>query len=498
MYEVKVSARSVEPFDALFGRERIEGLRREAEAIRRVLAGSAVWNVSSAAAGGGVAEMLRSLLRYARGLGIDVRWLVVQGPPEFFRVTKRVHHALHGSRGDGSPLGPAEAKLYERIIRDNFDAADTLVQRGDVVILHDPQTVGLAPHLLDRGVRVVWRCHIGHDRSDEETRLGWDFLRPYLERVPFAVFSRSAYAPPWLEPSRTVVLAPTIDPFSAKNQPLAEATERAILSRVGLVDAAGASRSEECCFVRDDGSPGRVDRQAEVVRVGRAPCWDTPLVVQVSRWDPIKDPIGVLHGFAMNPYGAELVLAGPDVRSVEDDPEDAKVFAELEQAWRGLPYSVRRTVHLALLPMQDVEENAAITNALQRHATVVVQKSLHEGFGLTVAEAMWKRRPVVASAVGGIRDQVEDGVDGLLLDPPTDLGQFNGLVVKVLADPSAAARLGDEAHEKVKRSFTSVTSLETWAGLVKQLVEGGAARGPGAGNAGPWAAPPRAAARAQP
>jgi trehalose synthase len=470
VYEMKVSARSVEPFEALLGRDRIQALRREGESVRGLLGSRAVWNVSSTGVGGGVAEMLRSLLRYARGLGIDVRWLVIQGPPEFFRITKRLHHALHGSRGDGSPLGPEQAVIYGRVMRENMDVLDTLVRPDDVVILHDPQTVGLAPHLIEKGVRVVWRCHIGHDRHDAETDAGWAFLHEHLRDVPYAVFSRSAYAPAWLEPTRTVVLAPTIDPFSAKNQPMAEGTVRAILSHVGIVDGNGAPDASECVFVRDDGSPGRVDREAEVIRMGRAPAWDAPLVVQVSRWDPIKDPIGVLHGFARNPFGSELVLAGPDVKAVEDDPEDARVFGELEQAWRALPYSIRRIVHLALLPMQDVEENAAIVNALQRHASIVVQKSLHEGFGLTVAEAMWKKRPVVASAVGGIRDQVQDGVDGLLLEHPSNVADFNDLLVRVLSDPALGKRLGDAAYERVKKSFTSISSLEEWAALVRQLV----------------------------
>jgi trehalose synthase len=470
VYEMKVSARSVEPFEALLGHDRIQALRREAESVRGLLGSRAVWNVSSTGVGGGVAEMLRSLLRYARGLRIDVRWLVIQGPPEFFRVTKRLHHALHGSRGDGSPLGPEQAVIYGRVMRENMDVLDTLVRPDDVVILHDPQTVGLAPHLIEKGVGVVWRCHIGHDCHDAETDAGWAFLHAYLKDVPYAVFSRSAYAPSWLEPTRTVVLAPTIDPFSAKNQPMAEGTVRAILCQVGLIDGSGAPDKSECVFVRDDGSPGRVDREAEVIRMGRPPAWDAPLVVQVSRWDPIKDPIGVLHGFARNPFGSELVLAGPDVKAVEDDPEDARVFGELENAWRALPYSIRRIVHLALLPMQDVEENAAIVNALQRHASIVVQKSLHEGFGLTVAEAMWKRRPVVASAVGGIRDQVQDGVDGLLLEHPSNLADFNELLVRVLSDPALGKRLGDAAYERVKKSFTSISSLEEWAALVRQLV----------------------------
>jgi trehalose synthase len=477
VFEVKISARSVEPFVELLGADRIRSLQLEAESVRDILGARAVWNINSTAAGGGVAEMLRSLLRYARGLGVDVRWLVIEGRPEFFRVTKRVHNALHGSAGDGSPLGVEQAALYERVMRENILGIDELVRPGDVVVCHDPQTAGLIPHLMGRGALIVWRCHIGHEHHDVEVDRGWDFLRPYLANVPYAVFSRSAYAPSWIEPKRTVVLAPNIDPFSAKNQVLDDDAIRAILVETGLVE--GPPGPGAGVFLRDDGSAGRVDRKAEVVRLGRAPSWETPLVVQVSRWDAMKDPKGVLEGFARlvepsAPKGAQLVLAGPSVEAVADDPEGAQVFAELEASWRALPSSLRAAVHLALLPTADNEENAAIVNALQRHAAIIVQKSLHEGFGLTVTEAMWKRRPVIASAVGGIQDQIRDGVDGLLVHDPSDLGEFADLVRRVLSDDDLARRLGDAAHERARDDYLVVTALLHWAKLIRLL------RGPAA------------------
>ena len=292
---------------------------------------------------------------------------------------------------------------------------------------------------------------------------GWSFLHPYLEGVPVAVFSRAAYAPAWLHGKRTIVLPPTIDPFSAKNLPMDETTIRAILVHAGLVD--GPPGPGAPTFMRDDGSSSRVAREADVVRLGRPPSWGVPLVVQVSRWDAMKDPIGVLEGFARflepdAPRAAELVLAGPNVNAVADDPEGAKVFGELQKAWLALPTAARRAVHLAMLPMDDEEENAALVNALQRHAAVIVQKSLQEGFGLTVTEAMWKRRPVVASAVGGIQDQIRDGVDGLLVHDPTDLGEFAGLLRRVLNDDALGQRLGEAGYRRVRDHYLSVSALE--------------------------------------
>jgi trehalose synthase len=472
VYEVQISARPLQPFEPIVGEERLRALEREASVIGAVVGPHAIWNINSTAVGGGVAEMLRSLLRYARGLGANARWLVIEGSPEFFRITKRVHNALHGFRGDGSPLGADEASLYDSVTRENAVALEAWVRPGDFVVCHDPQTAGLIPRLLAKGARVAWRCHIGNEHQDHEVERGWAFLRGYLKNVPLAVFSRAVYAPDWLRGKRSIVLPPNIDPFSAKNQPLDDPTVRAILAQVGLVE--GPPGRGAPTFVRDDGSIGRVDRAADVVRLGRAPVWDAPLVVQVSRWDTMKDPLGVLRGFAHwvepgTPRNAQLVLAGPNARAIADDPEAAKVFGELEQAWRDLPDALRRSVHLAMLPMDDEEENAVIVNALQRHATVIVQKSLHEGFGLTVTEAMWKRRPVVASAVGGILDQIRDGFDGLLVHDPRNLREFADLLRLVLSDESLAQRLGEAGHKHVRDHYLSVAALERWGELLRVL-----------------------------
>jgi trehalose synthase len=473
MYEVHISPRPLEPLAQLIGSERVRRLVQDAQELRGLLEKAAIWSINSTSAGGGVAEMQRSYLRYARGENIDARWLVLEAPPEFFRITKRLHNALQASRGDGSPLGPEQRAIYERAMAANTLPLDTLVRPGDLAICHDPQTAGLVPHLVKLGAKVVWRCHIGYEGQDEEVERAWDFLRPYLEDVPMAVFTRAGYAPAWLRDKRMIVLPPNIDPFSAKNQPMDDATVHAILARVGLVEGPPGTGTPQ--FVRDDGTKGRVDRMAEVLCVGPSPSWETPLVVQVSRWDAMKDYAGVLDAFANLvepdvPRGAHLVLAGPNVDAVADDPEGGRVFDDVERRWRGLPEARRRFIHLAMLPMADLDENAAIVNALQRHAAVVVQKSLREGFGLTVTEAMWKRRPVVASAVGGIQDQIRDGVDGLLLRSPTDLPEFARLVRLALADEALAQRLGDSAHERVREHFLVDSALDHWAKLGRELL----------------------------
>ena len=436
-----------------------------------------VWNVSSTAVSGGVAEMVRSLLAYARGAGVDARWAVIQGTPEFFRITKRLHNAIHGSIGDGSPIGEPERRLFERVDAENAAALAPMVRPRDVVIVHDPQPAGMVPALLERGAYVAWRCHIGQDEVNEEVERGWRFLAPYLRGANAYVFSRAAYVPvKHLDASRALVIPPAIDPFSAKNQMLDERCVRAILKQAGLIEST-APRGL-CTFVREDGTPGRVDRTADVVRHGAPPPETAPLVVQVSRWDRLKDPLGVLAGFARLDTArvreAHLVLAGPSASGVSDDPEGASVLAAVIAAWRELPDGLRRRVQLASLPTIDVDENAAMVNALQRHATLIVQKSLHEGFGLTVTEAMWKARPVVASAVGGIQDQIEDGAQGLLLHDPTDLDAFAAAIARLLDNPEEARRMGERGHARVLERYLGLDSLLRYGSLIEWFDEGGA------------------------
>jgi trehalose synthase len=471
--EVRVVPQPIERFTPLVGSSRVQEVRAAARLVRRILRGRVIWNVNSTAAGGGVAEMLRTLIGYARSSEIDTRWLVIRGDAEFFGITKRLHHALHGSSGDGSPLGREERGIYEAVLHDNAAELAGLVRPGDVALLHDPQTAGLVQPLRRVGAHVVWRCHIGTDHDNPEVQLGWDFLEPYLEDADCMVFSREAYRPSFCPPERSRIIPPSIDAFSPKNQKLDPTATRSILVHTGLVEGPNGPGSPT--FLRDDGSPGRVDRHPEIVREGEAPRWDTPLVVQVSRWDSLKDPVGVLQGFARFVNGvaggpAELVLAGPGVASVSDDPEQRSVWEQVVDTWHALPLAERRRVHLACLPMADVDENAAIVNALQRHASVVVQKSLQEGFGLTVTEAMWKGRPVVGSAVGGIQDQIEDGVQGVLLEDPSDLACFGRAIGELLADRPQAERMGSEGRERVRERFLGIRHLLAYAGLVKDVL----------------------------
>jgi trehalose synthase len=236
---------------------------------------------------------------------------------------------------------------------------------------------------------------------------------------------------------------------------------------------AGRGRPRDATFQRQDGTPGRVDRQAELFEEHRL----TPeraVVLQVSRWDALKDPLGVIQGFSDHvpaATGAHLVYAGPAVTSVADDPEGIGVLREAVALRESLGTEARARVHLATLPMEDAEENAIIVNALQRHATVIVQKSMAEGFGLTIAEAMWKARPVVASRIGGIQSQIVDGESGVLLDDPYDLRAFGAAVTDLLLDRPRATEIGERARERVRDRFTSPRSLLDYLELFCTIAE---------------------------
>jgi trehalose synthase len=468
VHAVKVPRRRVSLLEPVIGPRRYAQLAHAADQVRPGLAGQTIWNVNSTATGGGVAEMLQVLVGYVQDLDIPIGWLVITGDAGFFAITKRLHNQIHGSLA-GAPLGPADAGHYAQMLAANAVELRARVRPGDVVLLHDPQTAGLAAPLARAGARVVWRCHIGVDWENEATRAGWEFLRPYLAVAEAYVFSRREYVPPWIPEEKVWIIPPSIDPFSPKNQDLDADTVQAILARLGVLD--GAAPTVPARFVRRDGDLDTVTRPAVIIGESR-PGPDDPVLVQVSRWDRLKDMAGVMRGFAdhVAPGGAGyLMLVGPSVKDVSDDPEGAAVYADCLLQWRDLSPAARARILLVTLPLDDIDENAAMVNALQRHATVIAQKSLAEGFGLTVSEGMWKGRPVIGSAVGGIIDQVAEGT-GILLPDPADLAAFGAAARLLLDDRDQAGRMGKAAHACVRENYLGDVHLLRYARLLGTLI----------------------------
>lgn len=453
-------------FEPLIGADRYGSLEEVAVRARRELAGVTVWNVNTTSSGGGVAEMLKVLVGYGLGAGIDVRWLVIAGDERFFDTTKRLHNHLHGFPGEGEITEEA-AEHYRGLTDERGAELAGIIRPGDIVLLHDPQTAGMSTRLAAAGAHLVWRCHVGVDGENEWTRSGWDFLQPHLEHVRAFVFSRRSYAPSFIPGDAVVVIPPSIDPFAPKNADLTDAEVRSILAAAGII------ASKRVPGMAPD--PARawtaISHRARLVADGSIDP-STPLVTQVSRWDRLKDMSGVMEAFvdALDGMaGAHLALVGPEVSAVSDDPEGAVVLAECTAAWSALPKKTRRRVSLVSLPMANEDENAVMVNAVQRHATIVVQKSLAEGFGLTVAEAMWKARPVVASRVGGITDQLAAGT-GILIDDPRDLVGFAAALSRLLADPGETAKLGQAARRHVLEDFLGDRHLAAYASLMGQLL----------------------------
>jgi len=471
--EVPVGVLPLERLAQVVRPDRAELFADYAARAQQLLGDRVVWNVSATASGGGVAEMLMALLSYGRAAGVDTRWLVLDGGQEFFRITKRMHNFLHGSVGDAGRLDDPERRVYEAVLANQLSLLSERVRPGDLVLLHDPQTAGLVPGIRDLGAHAIWRSHGGADVGNRATADAWSFLRPYVEKADAVIFTRAEYAPAWLDRSRGFVIPPSLDPFSPKNCDLTDAQVAATLRAAGIVAGNVGDRYRD--FTRRDGSTGHMRSHSGVIMGGEMLSAGARYVLQVSRWDRLKDMAGVLTGFVSAlsslPDDVDLVLAGPRPEAVTEDPEGPQVAAECLAAWHRLPATVRRRIHLCSLPVDDPDENAHLVNALQRRAELVVQKSLAEGFGLTVTESMWKGRAVLATRVGGIQDQVIDDENGLLLDDPRDLGAFSDAVGLVMADPGLREELGAAAHERVRDQFLGDRHLGQYLELFAALLD---------------------------
>ncbi|MPV36839.1 glycosyltransferase [Georgenia subflava] len=458
MRTVDVAATDLQALAGALDEMSARRLEAGAQRARHLLAGRRVWNVS-ATERGGVGELLRALLPYAAGAGVDVRWLVVDGDPGYDDLTARLTHAMHGDAGDGGGLGAEEMAHYEQILERNLAEVRDAVSPGDVVILHDPATAGLAAGLRRRGAHVIWRSHVGADVPDEVSERAWTFLEPFLADAERVVLTRAVYRPGFLDRATVRVIAPSIDPLSPKNRPLEPSAVTELLRGAGILDGGSA-----------DG-PSSASRASSVVAAGGPVPADARVVLQLSRWDRLKDMTGLLIAFDESfeelPPGTHLVLAGAEVDS--RDTAGAEVLSRCLQMWEGLEAEVRSCVHVLCLP-NITEHNALLVNAVQRLATVVVQKSLAEGFGLTVAEALWKGRPVVATAVGGIQDQITDGENGLLVRDATDLQGLMRHVARLLAEPAFADQLGAAARDRVQREFLSDRHLLQYVDLLAELL----------------------------
>jgi trehalose synthase len=386
------------------GAEVIDELALSAER----LSGVTIQNINSTAVGGGVAEILMRMVPLLQELGVNAVWDVIKGGERFFEVTKKMHNALHGQAVEFSQ---DEIDLF---LATNETNAREMNLHGDIIFIHDPQPCALIQKKAEIGKQWLWRCHIDFSRPDPFT---WEFLKTYIEQYDASVFSAPSFARQLSIPQ--VLISPSIDPLSDKNKELPQETIDSVLQRFKI-------------------DPER------------------PIVTQISRFDYLKDPVGVVQVFRkIRKYiDCQLVLAGG---GAIDDPEGAKVLAEVQEAVNDDP-----DIFLLLLPpASDIE-----INALQRASTVVLQKSLREGFGLTVAEALWKGKPVIAGAVGGIPLQIVHKYSGLL----SHTVEGTAFALKqLLQNPVYASNLGKNGREHVRKNFLITRHLRDYLLLFHSL-----------------------------
>lgn len=457
----------------------VEALRADAQRLVPALRGRTVWMVNSTAAGGGVAELLPAQISLLRELELEVKWAVIEtDQPEFFALTKRLHNLVHGV--PESHPSERDRALYDAVSRQNADALRQLVAPDDVLVVHDPQPLGAGSILAADGVRAIWRSHIGIEEESEHTRAAWQFLKPYIEEYDQTVFSAAEYVPGFLR-GQSAIIHPTIDPLSHKNR------ELSLHKLVGILGDAGLTTphwplldppfEEGARRLQPDGRFASATSPEDLGLLAR------PILTQVSRWDELKGFAPLLDAFVVlkqkrsewtardarheRRIGAvRLVLAGPDPTGIQDDPKEQSVLTALSQKYLALDPELQRDVALITLPMQSRKQNALMVNVLQRSADIVVQNSLREGFGLTVAEAMWKRTPVLGSGRAcGVRLQVRDGVDGRLGDPE-DVHALAALLHDMLGDSDRLEKWGRNAQQRVHEKFLLFTELQQWLRLL--------------------------------
>jgi trehalose synthase len=388
------------------------GLMEQIRTLAEPLAGKRVLHLSATAFGGGVAEILYTLVPLMRDAGLDAEWRVIHGEDEFFDVTKTIHNAL---QGDPTGLSEEQQETFRRYSRMNAEALDGSY---DVVIVHDPQPAAMLEHAREAGRRWIWRCHIDLSTPNRQVL---DFLLPWLAQHDAAVFHRREYVPAFGNLPPSYVWPPAIDPLAPKNMALSPEDAAYILDQFGI----------------------DVDR---------------PLVTQVSRFDPWKDPLGVIEAWRLLRREHGNVQLGLVGSMAHDDPEGWEYYNQTVHAADGDP---------DIFILSNLNNVGSVeVNAFQVHSAALLQKSIREGFGLTVTEALWKTRPVVAGRVGGIVDQIQDGETGYLVEAVRDCAAATG---RILDDPARARAMALRGKEHVRRHFLTPRLLRDWFALFNEL-----------------------------
>jgi trehalose synthase len=407
---VNVGHKSLADYATILGRGLVAEIKRLAEPLE----GKRVLHLSATAFGGGVAEINYTLVPLMKSAGLETEWRIIHGQDEFFNVTKKIHNALQGSPQGLTPEEEAIFQRYNALNADDLDDSDY-----DFIIIHDPQPAAMIDHFPDRHARWIWRCHIDLSEPNREVL---EFLLPAIGRHDAAIFHRPEYVPATEKLPEAFIWPPAIDPLAPKNMALSAEDAAYIVDQFGI----------------------------DVER---------PLLTQVSRFDPWKDPLGVIDAFRLTRQGhpgLQLALVGS---MAHDDPEGWEYYNQTVEYADGDP---------DIFILSNLNNIGAIeVNAFQVHSAAVLQKSIREGFGLTVTEALWKGRPTVGGRVGGIPSQIQDGETGWLVD---SVDECAAACREILADPSLAVMRGRKGKEFVRQQFLTPRLLRDWLALFNLLV----------------------------
>ncbi len=388
----------ISDYEPIVGAHTVDELRLLASKLQ----GKVIQNINSTAVGGGVAEILNRMVPLLQELGVDARWDFIKGGDDFFNVTKKFHNALHGKKEEITP------QMFESFMETSRRNIDEVKTCGDIMFIHDPQPIALIKKKASMPEsKWIWRCHVDVSMPNKPV---WDFLTQFINQYDSAVFSAPGFSQPL--PIRQFLISPSIDPLADKNKDLPQETIDQVLEKYYLSK-------------------------------------DKPIIAQISRFDYLKDPVGVIEAYRLvkKYVDCQLIIAGG---TATDDPESAKVFAETKEAAGS-----DTDIHILPIPSgSDIE-----INALQRASTVIVQKSLREGFGLTVTEALWKAKPVVASSTGGIPLQVKHKYSGLLCH---SIAGAAFAIKQLLNSPEYAKRLGENGREHVRQNFLLTRHLKDY------------------------------------
>jgi trehalose synthase len=445
--------------------------------------GRKIWMVNSTSQGGGVAEMMPHLISLFRQVGLEADWIVADSDNKaFFDLTKRVHNLIHGE-GDIS-FTEAEKILYDQVSKKNAEGLFPLLKPGDIVVIHDPQPMGIAKYLKDKiKINFIWRSHIGIEEILPQTQSAWNFLKSYAEEFEMSVFSSEKYIPDYLQ-NKAIIMYPSINPLDHKNRELSFTKLVGILCDSKLLTeyhpVLAAPFTDSVKRLQPDGS-----FQSPLLPTDPGILF-SPTIVQISRWDRFKGFIQLAKGFQklksnINLYAGDsarhrrrlellnLVLAGPDPSFVSDDPEGKEILKELSDYFLSLPKDIQSHIILLKLPMTSRKENGLVVNALQRLASIVVQNSIKEGFGLTITEAMWKNKPVLGTYAWGIQQQIRDNINGKLIKNPEDPDEIAGILSYMLQNEKQKEVWGHNAQKTVIENYLIFVQISQWLEIFEKL-----------------------------